>query len=111
MSTRRAFVAAALLGAVLGFGAIRASADQELLRVWLAPGITVQERAAAVNRSFTNGTPMSAIVAVLGTNYVVLRPFSSVWLGPTPEPRKTSGLIYRFGDESVTISTTAGITA
>src|SRR5207247_8381484 len=42
MSTRRAFVAAALLGAVLGFGAIRASADQELLRVWSAPGIAVR---------------------------------------------------------------------
>jgi hypothetical protein len=108
MSTRRALVIAVVL---IAFHVSHASADQELLRVWQAPATPVRERAAAVNRAFTNGTPMATVVAALGTNYVRFTPFSSVWVGPGPEPRKPSGLIYSFGNESVIIGTTADISA
>jgi len=104
MSTRRAFVAAAVLVAIQ---AIHVSAEQELLRLWKAPGVSVRERAAAVNRFFTNGTPIPMIVAALGTNYTRCGSSATVWLGPGPEPRKTSWLSYPFGEESVTIGTTA----
>ncbi len=99
MSTRRAFLAAAVLGCSI----VTASAAEGLSRVWTAPSISVQQRAAAVNRAFTNGTPMSVVVAALGTNYTRFCRISTVWMGPGPEPRKTSGLTYRFGQESVII--------
>jgi len=54
---------------------------------------------------------MRAIVALLGTNYIVSGPISGFWAGPGPEPRKTSGLIYGFGEECVTIGTTAAADA
>src|SRR3954471_13247983 len=98
MSARIGFLPAALLTGVLGGGAVSALADNELVRIWSTAGMPVRERAAAVNRAFTNGTPMQAVVAVLGTNYSLSRPFSAVWVGPGPEPRKTSGLMYRFGE-------------
>jgi hypothetical protein len=63
-----------------------------------------------VNRRFTNNAPIPSVVAVLGTNFVRYRPLSTVWVGPGPEPRKTSGLIYRFSEESVVIDTTADLT-
>ena len=83
------------------------SARSELLLRWSAPHLHSWERAEAVNRCFTNGTPVSAIIAVLGTNFTYDTPYSSVWIGPGPEPTKTLGLIYGFGDESVIIGTTA----
>src|SRR5690349_12155446 len=109
MNIRRAFFSAAILGIVLG-SAWRSSADDSALqRVWSASGKSVRERADAVNRVFTNGTPIRAVVAVLGTNYSTLRPFSSVWVGPGPEPRKTCSLLYFFGEDEVVIGTSADI--
>jgi hypothetical protein len=86
-----------------------ASPEQELSRVWAAPKVSAQQRAAAVNRAFTNGTPMSVVISALGTNYTRFSPTSTVWMGPDPEPRKISGLMYRFGEEWVVINTSAGI--
>jgi hypothetical protein len=83
------------------------SARSQLLRLWSAPHLHSWERAEAVNRHFTNGTPVSAIVAVLGTNFTYFTPYSTVWISPGPAPTKTTGLIYDFGDESVIIGTTA----
>jgi len=108
MNTHRAFLAAAILVAC---HAIHAPADQELSRVWSSPGSSVKDRAAAVNRSFTNGTPMSVVVVALGTNYTRSVSSASVWFGPGPEPRKTSWLTYHFGEESVDIHTTADMYA
>jgi hypothetical protein len=95
--------------ALLGWSAGVALAGEELSRIWRDPNATVQQRAAEVNRAFTNGTPVSVVVAALGTNYT--RCFSSarVWGGPGPEPRNTSWLSYSFGKESVIIDTSAGI--
>jgi hypothetical protein len=82
---------------------------QELSRVWCAPGIPVWERATAVNRAFTNGTPMQVVVRALGRNYVPGFSIATVWMGPGPEPRKTWSLVYRFGEDTVDIETSAGI--
>ena len=86
-------------------------AEEDLLRVWLAPDVPVKDRADAINICFTNGTPIPNIVALLGTHYSIFTPFSSVWAGPGPEPRRTSGLIYTFGAEWVIIGTAADIRA
>jgi hypothetical protein len=95
--------------ALLGSSVVLAADPEELARVWSAPSVSVKDRAAAVNRAFTNGTPMSVVVASLGTNFVRFAPISTVWVGSGPEPRKTSGLRYGFGEKSVYISTTASI--
>src|ERR1041385_4914853 len=115
MSIQPVLLTVFLLGGFCGCGPNRTSTDtrspaeQELVRAWSAPDISVRERAAAVNHCFTNGTPIPAVVSVLGPKYGVLRPFSSVWVGPGPEPRKTCSLLYDFGTESVTIGTSADI--
>ncbi len=114
MSIQRVLFTVFLLGAIYGCGLNRTSSQtrspvEELLRTWSAPDISVRERAAAVNRCFTNGTPIPAVVSILGTNYGVVRPFSSVWIGPGPEPRKTCSLLYDFGRDSVEIGTSADI--
>jgi len=100
-----------LLGLILANSAGSAPTSEELVRVWKSPGASVQERADAVNRRFTNGTPILGIVAILGTNYICFRPFSAVWIGPGPAPRKTCSLIYNFGQESVLVHTSADLNA
>ena len=93
MSIWRKFSLAALLG-LNPFLALAQSDD--LLRVWADPGVSVKERAAAVNRAFPSGTPISLIVAKLGTNYTRGGTrYGSEWL------------MYSFGRESVAITTTA----
>ena len=103
MNARRTFLIAALLTWTTGV----ASAVDELSRVWRAPGKSVRERADAVNRAFTNGTPVSVVVAALGSNYTRCMNSARLWMGPGPEPPNTLWLSYRFGDEEVTIHTSA----
>ncbi len=110
MSIRRVFCVAAFLGTVLSSTMLSVAGDGDLLRAWSEPSISVRERARAVNRSFTNGTPIRTIVGVLGTNYGVARPISAVWVGSGPEPRKSCSLFYRFGHDEVSIGTSADIT-
>jgi hypothetical protein len=95
------------LAVALGLGAAAAFAGDELSRIWSAPGASVQERAAAVNRSFTNGMAVSVIVAALGTNYTLCGSSARLWVGPGPESPNTFWLSYRFGEEEVTIGTSA----
>jgi hypothetical protein len=112
MKIRLAFLSATVLGiflTLLGCSWNQATTEQDLQRVWSAPNVSVQERAAAVNRYFKKGTAIPAVVNVLGTNYSNFTPISTVWVGPGPEPRKTSGLIYFFGEDGVIVGTTAGI--
>jgi hypothetical protein len=86
-------------------------AGHKRLALWLGDGFSANARAQFVNRYFTNGTPMKRVVAALGTNYTVYTAVSEAvsdfWVGPGPEPSYTAGLIYDFGDDCVTISTTA----
>ena len=103
MSAQRAFFAVA----VLGWSVFLASAGEELSRIWSDRSMTVRQRADAVNRAFTNGTPVSVVVAALGTNYTRCMSSARLWLGPGPEPPNTLWLSYRFGEEEVTIGTSA----
>src|SRR3954452_3519729 len=57
-----------------------ARSDRDLVRDWSAPGLSPRERAAVVNRFFTNGTPVTTIVAVLGPDYIRAMPYSMVSL-------------------------------
>jgi len=105
MNTRRAFLAVAFLG----WSAVLASASDELSRIWSDLSTSVRQRAEAVNRAFANGTPVSVIVAALGTNYIQCFSSTRVWMGPGPEPPNTPWLSYRFGKEKVTIHTSSSI--
>jgi len=81
-------------------------ANHKRLALWSGDGFSAQARAQFVNRYFTNGTSMQRVVAVLGTNYTLYKAAPGFWVGPGQAPGY-SGLIYDFGDECVTISTTA----
>ncbi|HZR18680.1 MAG TPA: hypothetical protein VFE51_15415 [Verrucomicrobiae bacterium] len=61
----------------------------------------------AVNRAFTNGTPVSVVVAALGTNYMLCGNSARLWVGPGPEPPNTYWLEYGFGQDEVTIGSSA----
>jgi hypothetical protein len=87
---------------VLGWSVIIALAGEELSRVWRDPNATVQQRAAAVDRAFTNGTPVAVVVAALGTNY------TRCWSSTAPPPNWW-WLSYSFGEMSVTISTDVSV--
>jgi len=103
MNARLAFLIAALLTWVTGV----ASADDELSRIWRTPGKSVRERADAVNRAFTNGTPVSVVAVTLKTKYTRCMSSARVWIVDGPELPNTLWLSYRFGEEQVTIGTTA----
>ena len=103
MNTRRAFYAVV----IFGWSIIVALASENLSRVWRDPNATVQQRAAAVNRAFTNGTPLSVVVAALGTNYGCCFSSARLYLGPPPEPPNTYWLSYEFGKDKVTLGTSA----
>ena len=109
MNIPGAFLAAAVFGATLGSATLCVADDGLFLRLWSTPGISVRERAEAVNHFFANGTPIRVIVAALGTKYVAARPISSVWVGSEPEPRKTCSLDYSFGENAVIIDTSVDI--
>jgi hypothetical protein len=66
----------------------------------------VQVCAEAVNQCFTNGTPIPRIIEVLGTNFSRVTPFSLVSVNGGSVK---CWLEYRFGDEFVTIQTSAGL--
>jgi len=103
MSASRAFLAVA----ALGWSIILAFAGEELSRAWSDPSLSVRQRADAVNRAFTNDTPVSVVVAALGTNYWLCGNSARLWMGRGPEPPNTFWLSYRFGEDEVTIGTSA----
>ncbi len=103
MSTRQTCLAIAFVG----WSVVLASATEELSRVWSDPSISIKARASAVNRAFTNGTPVSVVVAALGTNYMLCGSSARLWVGPGPESPNTFWLSYHFGEEEVTIGTSA----
>ena len=81
---------------------VRTASERQLLRVWSAPGSSVEERAEAVNRCFPPGIPISSIIALLGTNHAELRLVATANRGKFFEGGFT--LTYGFGGgETVTI--------
>src|SRR5690349_4053016 len=107
MNTTRTFVGFALAGGILVYSLAFCSAAEQLPPRWLLSGASGPEQAHAMNEIFTNGTPMSALVAALGTNYTRVSAISI----PGPQPRNTSGLIYRFAKQEILIVSTAATNA
>jgi hypothetical protein len=79
----------------------RRASERKLLRVWSAPASSVEERTEAVNRCFPRGTPISSIVAVLGTNHTALRRVATTNRGKDSKDLFT--LTYGFGGEESVI--------
>jgi hypothetical protein len=73
----------------------RRASERKLLRVWSAPGSSVEERAEAVNRGFPRGIPVSSVIALLGTNHTELRQIGYYNRGKSPGGFFT--LTYGFG--------------
>lgn len=74
---------------------VRTASERQLLRVWSAPGSSVEERAEAVNRGFPRGIPVSSVIALLGTNHTELRLIGTYNRGKSPGGFFT--LTYGFG--------------
>jgi hypothetical protein len=110
--TLRTFLIAFMAIALSGCAPAPNKAEQDFLRMWSAHTNSVQELAEAVNRRFTNGTPISYIVSILGKNDSTLRPFSAIdpATGRTPVGA-TCSLMYSFGEDTVYIRTTAPLDA
>jgi hypothetical protein len=81
-------------------------AEQKLLSVWFAPGLPKKQLAEAVNQHFTNGTPVSNIVQVLGPGYVQVTPYSMISFEGSPI---TCWLEYK--NQGITIHTSARLGA
>ncbi len=88
----------------------RRASERKLLRVWSAPGSSVEERAEAVNRGFPRGIPVSSVIALLGTNHTEVRLIGADNRGKAPGGFFT--LTYGFGDgETVLIQATGPVNA
>jgi hypothetical protein len=93
------------------------NAEQELSRIWRTSSCSVEERAKAINKCFTNGTPVAHIISILGTNYTVTCVSEPDWPPPSPEPvrdvtRYRRARVYRvleftFEEQWVILFTTA----
>ena len=114
---KRLLIALSLLAIAIVTGSLiysqaptRTTSERTLLRVWSAPTSTIEERAQAVNHCFPRGTPLSSIIAQLGTNHT---PFRLLAIFPTAT--STHGLFtasYPFaGEESVRIQVSAPLNA
>ena len=79
----------------------RRASERKLLRVWSAPASSIEERTEAVNRCFARGTPISSMVAVLGTNHTALRRVATTNRGKDSKDLFT--LTYGFGGEESVI--------
>lgn len=79
--------------------------QEKLARLWASKDASANERCVAINQCFTNGTPISQVVAVLGNNYLLVIPYSGI---TAPGGTLTRSLDYELGGgKSITIGTTA----
>jgi hypothetical protein len=80
--------------------------------MWSARANSVEELANAVNRRFTNGTPISYVVSVLGKYDSTMRPFSAIDPSTGRAPvGATCSLMYSSGEDTVYICTTSPLDA
>jgi len=94
-----------ILTLVLGACGSAHTPEQSLARLWSSKDTSAKERCDAINRCFSNGTPISQVVAVLGNNYVLLIPYSGI---TSPGGTLTRSLIYESGGgKSIMIGTSA----
>lgn len=81
--------------------------SQELAHIWSSTNTSAVERRDAINRCFTNGTPISRVVASLGKNYELVIPYSGITLDGS---KLTRSLNYRLSSrEFIGIGTTAAL--
>jgi hypothetical protein len=106
VNIRRTLFIIFLLGFAFGCRPTQTPSERKLLRIWSAPGASVDERAEAVDRYFTNGTPITSIISLLGTNYTEFHLVAYVWTGK-PYMEKAMELTYDFGTQSVYIEALA----
>src|ERR1035437_9744215 len=78
---------------------ILSRSEQNLRGVWTASNASVQQRAAAANSCFTNGTPIRQVLRVLGKWDEHHQTFTTV----DPSELDHRGLVYRFGSDYITI--------
>jgi len=97
---------ALVLGVVAGCGRVRTPSEQALERVWSDASSTAEERTAAVNQRFTNGTPIASVIDLLGTNYTRFT-LIAIYSCGEPELKKDWDLAYGLGEKSVIIKVTA----
>jgi hypothetical protein len=74
-------------------------AEQHLRAIWTATNATAQQRAAAVNSYFTNGTPVRRLLEVLGK----WDEHHQTFLATDPSELDYRALVYRFGLDRITI--------
>jgi hypothetical protein len=70
-------LAALLAGCLTGCSASPTSAEKVMLAIWTNSSATPEEKAGAIMRCYTNGTPVSKIAFVLGKGGSGVVPFSS----------------------------------
>jgi hypothetical protein len=81
--------------------------ERELALIWTSNDASAKERCDAINRCFTNGTPIVRVVGTLGNNYTLVIPYSGI---TSPGGRLTRGLLYELGDgRQISIGTTAAL--
>lgn len=60
-----------------------------------------------VTEVISNGMPITDVIAVLGTNYDIVRPFSAVSVPPLRDEDKRASLWYAFEDITISVRTSA----
>ncbi len=101
------------VAATTGYASSEEVTNSALAR-WRDNATRLQTKIEIARTFATNGMPVKQVISMLGTNYTILRPFSTLILdwtnGLTRTSRPTTcSLLYRFADGDVEISTTAGI--
>ena len=93
-----------LLAAVLGArGALESNAlsrsEQNVRDIWSATNTTAQQRAAAVNSCFTNGTSITRVLEVIGKWDEHHQKITTA----DPVEKESRVLVYRLGPDRITI--------
>jgi hypothetical protein len=94
---------------VVGFAGCKSGVtrERELARIWTSNDASANERCNAINRCFTNGTPITRVVGVLGKHYLLVIPYSGI---TSPGGRLTRSLLYELDDrQQISVGTTAGL--
>ena len=77
-----------------------------LSHVLTQTNLSADARFEMIQSSVTNGMPMSEVVALLGTNYTIMRPISAVVLPPGKESNKRVSIMYDLPELGITVRTT-----
>ena len=73
--------------------------EQNVRNIWSATNTTAQQRAAAVNSCFTNGTPISRVLDVIGKWDEHHQKFTTA----DPVEKEFRAFVYRLGPDRITI--------